>query len=72
MKTENLIKACDSFDFFASELREAHTDAVNSGSKSAEGELFSLIEAAIKLDTKLHVVREAVTRANAAKKKGRK
>jgi hypothetical protein len=29
MKTENLIKACDSFDVFLSELREAHTDAVN-------------------------------------------
>jgi hypothetical protein len=53
VKTENLNKACESFEIFASVLREAHTDAVNSGSQSAEAALFSLIEAAVKLDAKL-------------------
>ena len=41
MKTENLMKACDSFDFFFSEIRSAHTDAVNSDNQFAEIALFS-------------------------------
>ncbi len=59
MKTENLMKACDSFDFFFSELREAHTDAVNSDNQFAEVALFSLIESAAKMQTKLNRIREA-------------
>lgn len=70
MKTENLTKACDSFDFFFSELREAHTDAVNSDNQFAEIALFSLIESAAKMQTKLARVKEAATAA--AKKKGQK
>ena len=69
MKTENLTKASDSFDFFFSELREAHTDAVNSGNQFAEIALFSLIESAAKMQTKLARVKEAAT-ADAAKRKG--
>lgn len=61
MKTENLTKACDSFSFFASELREAHTDAVNSENQFAELALFSLIEDAVKLETKLFRIKEAAS-----------
>jgi len=71
MKTENLLKCCDSFDFFFSELREAHTDAVNSENEFAEIALFSLIEEAAKMQPKLARVKEAAT-ADAAKTKGRK
>jgi len=53
MKTENLTRACDSFDLFFKELREAHTDAVNSENQFAEIALFSLIESAAKMQTKL-------------------
>lgn len=70
MKTENLTKACNSFDFFFSELRESHTDAVNSDNQFAEIALFSLIESAAQMQTKLARVKEAATVA--AKKKGRK
>jgi hypothetical protein len=65
MKTENLNKACDSFDFFASELREAHTDAVNADNRFAEVALFSLIEDAVKLETKLKRVKEAANQPDA-------
>ena len=68
MKTENLTKAYHSLDFFMEELREAHTDAVTSGNRF-EAALFSLIEEAVKLQTKLSGIREAATQANAAKKK---
>ena len=68
MKTENLLKCCDSFEFFFSELREAHTDAVNSDNQFAEIALFSLIEPAAKMQTKLARTKEAAT-ADAAKKK---
>jgi hypothetical protein len=68
MITENLMKACDSFDFFFRELREAHTDAVNSDEQFAEVALFSLIESAAKMQTKLSRIREA---ANAVAKKGK-
>ncbi|SPE60091.1 hypothetical protein SBV1_370075 [Verrucomicrobia bacterium] len=69
MKTENLTKAYHSFDFFFQELREAHTDAVNSENQFAEAALFSLLEEAVKLQTKLTVIRETATQANAVKKK---
>ena len=68
MKTENLTKACDSFDFFFSELREAHTDAVNSENQFAEVALFSLIEEAVAMQTKLNRVRDAANYAAVAKK----
>jgi len=64
MKTENLIKACDSFAFFFSELREAHTDAVNSENQFAEIAIFSLIEQAAKMQTKLSRVKEAANQTN--------
>jgi hypothetical protein len=63
MKTENLMKACDSFDFCFSELREAHTDAVNSDNRFAEIAIFSLIESAAKMHTKLARVKEAASKA---------
>lgn len=59
MKTENLLKACDSFDRFFSELREAHTDAVNSDNQFAEIAVFSLIEQAAKLSNQLARLKEA-------------
>jgi len=68
MKTENLTKACHSFDFFFYELREAHTDAVNSENQFAEIALFSLIESAATMQTKLARVKEAAT---AVAKKGK-
>jgi hypothetical protein len=71
MKTENLSKACHSLDFFMEELREAHTDAVTSGNRF-EAALFDLMEEALKLQTKLTVIREAAVQADAAKKKGTK
>lgn len=66
MTTENLLKACDSFNFFFSELREAHTDAVDSENQFAEIALFSMIEDAAKMQTKLNRLRDA---ANAVAKK---
>lgn len=59
MKTENLMKASDSFEFFFSELRAAHTDAVNSDNQFAEIALFSLIEQAAKIQPKLARVKDA-------------
>lgn len=59
MKTENLMKACDSFDCFFSELREAHTDAVNSENQFAEVVIFSLIEQAAKMQAKLNRIKDA-------------
>ena len=56
------------YDFFFQELREAHTDAVNSENQFAEIALFSLIEEAAKMQTKLARVKEAAT---AVDKKGK-
>jgi hypothetical protein len=67
MKTENLMKACDSFAFFFSELREAHTDAVNSDNQFAEIAMFSLIEDAAKMQTKLERVKDAAMQPAAVK-----
>ena len=53
MKTENLTKAYYSAQFVALEIREAHTDAVNSENQFAEIALFDLIEASVKLEQKL-------------------
>jgi len=53
MKTENLTKAYHSAQFMAREIREAHTDAVNSENQFAEIALFDLIEASVKLEQKL-------------------
>ena len=71
MNTENLMKACDSFDSFFSELREAHTDAVNSENQFAEIALFSLIEQAAQINNQLARVKDAAiqTDADAKKKK---
>ena len=72
MRTENLLKCCDSFDFFFAELREAHTDAVNSENEFAEIALFSLIEEAAKMQPKLARVKDAAIQSNAsAAKKGK-
>ena len=72
MKTENLLKCCDSFDFFFAELREAHTDAVNSENEFAEIALFSLIEEAAKMQPRLARVKDAAIQTNAgAAKKGK-
>lgn len=56
------MKACDSFDFYFAELREAHTDAVHSGNDFAEIALFSLIEQAAKMHAKLARVKDAASR----------
>jgi hypothetical protein len=71
MKTENLMKACDSFAFFFAELREAHTDAVNSENPFAEIPLFSLIEDAAKIQTKLNRIKDAANQLVAKPKKGK-
>jgi hypothetical protein len=59
MKTENLMKACGSFESFFKELREAHRDAVNSDHEFAEIAFLSLIEQAAELKTRLARVKEA-------------
>lgn len=64
MRTENLLKCCDSFSFFFAELREAHTAAVNSGNEFAEIALFSLIEEAAKMKPKLARVKDAAIQTN--------
>ena len=71
MKTENLMKAADSFDFYFSELREAHTDAVHSGNEFAEIALFSLIEDAAKMQTKLSRIKDAANHSAVSGKKGK-
>ena len=68
MKTENLTKASHTLDFFMEEIREAHTDAVNSENQF-EPVLFDLMEEALRLQVKLETIKAAATRANAAKKK---
>jgi hypothetical protein len=69
MKTENLIKACDSFDFFFNELREAHKDAVDSGNQFAEIAIFALIEPAVKLQTQLARIKDATIETDSIAKK---
>lgn len=53
MKTENLTKALHSAQFLAREIREAHTDAVNSENQFSEIAIFNLIEASVKLEQQL-------------------
>ena len=72
MKSKNLLKCCDSFDFFFAELRKAHTDAVNSENEFAEIVIFSLIEEAAKMQPRLARVKDATIQSNAgAAKKGK-
>ena len=59
MKTENLMKACDSFVLFRSGLREAHKDAIESKDQFAEIAILSLIQEAAKLSAQLARVKEA-------------
>ena len=59
MKTENLTKACDSFEQFFRELREAHTDSVNSDNQFAEMVIFSLVEQAAEMSNQLARIKEA-------------
>ncbi len=61
MKTENLIKACDSFELFFSQLREAHTDAVDSDNQFAEIVVYSMIERAAEISNQLARIKEAAT-----------
>ncbi len=72
MKTENLTKACDSFAFFFAELREAHTDAVTSGTPFAEAALYSLIGDAAKMEEKIDRIRETAHNPKVPKKKKRR
>ncbi len=60
MNIENLTKACDSFEVFFHDLREAHGDAVISA-HLLEDALFGLVKEALKLQVKLEVVRHAAT-----------
>jgi hypothetical protein len=53
MNTENLTKAFESAQFLAREIREAHTDAVNSDNQFAEIAIFDLIETSVKLEQSL-------------------
>ena len=59
MKTENLTKAYHSAQFLAHEIREAHTDAVNSENQFAEIALFGLIEETVNLEQKLKRLTDA-------------
>lgn len=62
MKTENLIKACESFDQFLAQLRQAHNDAVDSGNDFAEIAVVSLVEEAAKMQLRLARVKDAASR----------
>lgn len=59
MKSENLIKAGDSFNFFLGDLRAAHTDAVNANNQFAEIAIMSLIEQAAKLSLQVARLKDA-------------
>ena len=59
MKTENLMKACDTCDLFVKELRASHKDAVESDNQFAEILLLSLIEEAATLQTKMNRIKDA-------------
>jgi hypothetical protein len=59
MKTENMLKACETYEVFNSQLRDAHRDAVNSCDQFAEIVLYSLLEEAAKMDNQLKRIKEA-------------
>ena len=59
MKTENLTKARATFAVFNHQLREAHTDAVNSENQFGEALLFDLLEQADELQKKLDRIKDA-------------
>jgi hypothetical protein len=71
MNTENLLKACDSFDFFLSELREAHKDAVNAENQFAEIMLLSSIERAAEMQPQLARAKNAVIETAGARQRER-
>lgn len=62
MKTENLNKACESFELFLTQLRNAHADAVDSGNDFAEIAVVALVEEAAKLQLRLARVKDAASR----------
>jgi hypothetical protein len=59
MKTKNLTKAFQTAQFLAREIREAHTDAVNSENPFAEIAIFDLIAQSVELENKLARLAEA-------------
>lgn len=59
MKTENLIKASDSFEFFFKDIRAAHTDAINSGNEFAHIAFLDLIQDVAKVQVKLNSIKLA-------------
>jgi hypothetical protein len=69
MRTENLPNARDSFDRFFSELREARTDSVNSGSQFVEVTLIPSIENVAKMQAKVNRIREAAKHAEVSNQK---
>ena len=68
MTTENLMKACDTYDQFVKELRAAHSDAVNSDNQFAEIAVFSLIEQAAKLGNQLARLKDAAIQSDSTTK----
>ncbi len=60
MRTENVIKACGSVAFLCSELREAHTDALNGDNRLEELVLWNVLKKANNLKDELDAVKSAI------------
>jgi hypothetical protein len=59
MKSENLNKACDTYDQFQKQLRLAHTDAIETGDRFAEIFIFNLLHDSTKIGYELGRAKEA-------------
>lgn len=59
MNAENVNKACESYEIFLTQLREAHTDAVNSDNPFAEMVFFGALGKAVELGDELSRIRNA-------------
>lgn len=59
MKSENMVKAYNSFVEFEKTLRLAHTDAIDAGDQYAEILIFAVLEQASQAHWRLKRMREA-------------
>ena len=59
MRTENLMKACQSFDVFYKHLQEAHSDAVKSENQFAEVAIHFVLTKAAKFYYRLERLKDA-------------
>ena len=59
IKSENLNKACDSFEAFLKQLRASHTDAIEHQNGSAELLVFNLLHDSAEIGWQLARAKEA-------------